>query len=149
MLFDCFSRLLVQKNVPAIGLVTLCVRGFKKMHPQQCRLLLVFAGSKKCTRNVSEVTTMFAGSKNIPATVLVAPCVHGFKKSTRDVSEVAAVFMGSKIYPQQCWLLLVSAGSKKYTRNNVGYSSSLRVQKNTPVIVLVTLCVCGFKKIYP
>ena len=30
----CFSSSWVQKNVPAIGLVTLCVRVFKKMHPQ-------------------------------------------------------------------------------------------------------------------
>lgn len=40
----------------------------------------MFAGSKKCTRNVSEVVTLFIGSK----------------KCTRDVSEVMAVFMGSK-----------------------------------------------------
>ena len=61
-------------------LVALCVRGFKKnapampvklrlclwvqkMHPQQCRLLFVSAGSKKCTRDVSEVTAVFMGSK--------------------------------------------------------------------------------------
>ena len=65
--------------------------------------------------------------------LLVALCVCGFKK----------------IYPQQYWLLLESAGSKKYTRNSVGCSLSLRVQKNIPATVSVAICVCGFKKMHP
>ena len=64
----------------------------KKIHPQRCWLLFVFAGSKKYTR---------------------------------DVGEVPAVFMGSK----------------KCTRNNVGYSLRLRVQKNIPADRAEWLCV--------
>ena len=53
----------VQKNVPSIVLVALCVRGFKKIHLRWCRLLFVLVGSKKCTRDISEVTAVFMGSK--------------------------------------------------------------------------------------
>ena len=72
MLFGCSLRLRVQKNIPAIEMVTLCVRGFKKIYPQRCLLLFVSAGSKKYTRDVSEVTAVFMGSKNAPAIVSVA-----------------------------------------------------------------------------
>ena len=91
-------------------------------------------GSKKCTRDISEVTAVFMGSKKIyPQRCWLLLVSAGSKKCTRDVSEVAAVFMGSK----------------KYTRNSVGCSLCLRVQKNVPAIGLVTLCVRGFKKMHP
>ena len=99
----CSLCLRVQKNIPAMLSVTLCVRGFKKIYPRCCWLLFVFAGSKKCTRDVSEVTAVFMGSKkctrnsvgcfsslwvqkNVPAIVFVAPRVCGFKKCTRGQS---------------------------------------------------------------
>ena len=72
--------------------------------------------------------------------MLVALCVRGFKKCARNVSEVVTLFMGSKKYTHdRVWLLFESAGSKKYTRNNIGCSLCLWVQKNAPAIVLVAL----------
>lgn len=52
----------------------------QKIYPRRCLLLFVSAGSKKCTRNVSEVTAVFMGSK----------------KCTRNISKVVTLFMGLK-----------------------------------------------------
>ena len=73
--------------------------------------------------------------------------------------------LAQKMYPQWCWLLFESAGlkecardvgvvmavfagSKKYTRNNVGCTLCLRIYKNVPATVLVAPRVCGFKKMH-
>ena len=63
------------------------------MYPRRCLVAFVSAGSKKCTRDVSEVTAVLIGSK----------------KYTRDVGVVTAVFMGSKKYTRNnvgCYLCL-------------------------------------------
>jgi hypothetical protein len=65
---------------PRRCLVTLCVRGFKKMPPQRCLLLFELAGSKKCTRNGVCCSLCLRVQKNVPAIVLVTLCVCGFKK---------------------------------------------------------------------
>lgn len=44
-------------------LAALCVCGLKKCTHNRVWLLLVSAGSKKYTRDVSEVVTLFMGSK--------------------------------------------------------------------------------------
>ena len=71
----------------------------------------------------------------------------GSKKCTRDVSEFTAVFMGSKKCTRDLReVTTMFADSKECIRDGVWYSLCLRVQKNAPVIVLVNLCVYGFKK---
>ena len=67
-------------------LVALCVRGFKKIYPQQCWLLFAFVGSKKYTRDVSEVVTLFMGSKE---------CI-------RDSAWLLFAFAGSKKMHPRC-----------------------------------------------
>ena len=131
----------------------------QKMYPQWCWLLFESAGLKECARDVGVVMAVFAGSKkytrnnigcslclrvqknapamsvksrlclwvqkNVSAIVLVALCVCGFKK----------------MHPRRCLLLFESAGSKKYTRNNVGCYLCLWVQKNAPADRVEWLCV--------
>ena len=87
--------------------------GSKKYTRDVSEVTAVFMGSKKCTRDVNEVAAVFMGSKNVSAIVLVNLCVCGFKK----------------IYPRCSWLLFEFAGSKKCTHNSVGCSLCLRVQK--------------------
>ena len=60
-------------------------------------------------------------------------CLWVQKKCTRDISEVAAVFMDTKNV-----IAMV-----------LGYSLRSWVKKNVPEMSLVTLCVRGFKKMYP
>ena len=101
-LVSASSCLRVQKNAPATVLIAYgvcgyskrcryrwrgcCVRGFKKMHPQQSWLPVVFAGaqkgvdvggdgavfagSKKCTRNSTDCLRCLRVQKNAPAMVL-------------------------------------------------------------------------------
>lgn len=91
-------------------------------------------GSKKYTRDVSEVTAVFAGSKEcIREGVWLLFVSAGSKKCTRDVSEVVTLFMGSKECIRDC----------------VGCSLCLLVHKNVPEMLLVTLCVRGFKEMCP
>ena len=149
----CSLCLRVQKNVPAIGLVTLCVRGFKKMYPR-CRCSYDYVcGFKKmhpqcqwsysCVYGLKKIhprrcllLLVSAGSKNVPAIVFVAPRVCRFKKIHPWCRcSYGCVYGFIKMHPQQCWLLFEFVGSKKYTRNSVGYSLRLRVQKNVPTIV--------------
>ena len=66
MLIDIVSASLclrVQKNAPETALITHYVCGFKKMHPQQFCLHTVFAGTQKDTRDVAGEGVVFAGSK--------------------------------------------------------------------------------------
>ena len=101
MLFGCFSSLWVQKNIPATMSVTLCVRGFKKYTRNNVGCSLCLRVQRNVPVMVLVAFRVCGFKKNIPATILVALCVCRFKK----------------MYPQRCSLLLVSAGSKKYTRD--------------------------------
>ena len=110
-------------------------------------LFTLYASSKKCTRDVSEVTAVSVGSKKYTRNSvgyslrLRVQKMHsqqcrslfafvGSKKYTRDVGVVTAVFMGSKKCTHNVSeVTAVFMGSKKCTRNNVGCSLSLRVQK--------------------
>ena len=125
----------VQKNAPATMLVALWVCGFKKKCTRNVsEVVALFMGSKKCIRDSVWLLFVFAGSKKIyPWCQWSHGCVCWFKK----------------MHPQQYWLLFEFVGSKKYTRDVVGYSLSLRVQKNAPATILVAFRVRGFKKIYP
>ena len=110
----------------------LCLRVLK-IYPQRCWLLLVSTGSKKSTRDVSEVAAVFMGSKIYPQQCWLLLVSAGLKKYTRDVSEVTAVF----------------AGSKECIREGVCCSLCLWVQKNAPAMVLGRFSSSGFKKMYP
>jgi hypothetical protein len=57
----------VQKNVPSIELVALCVRGFKKCARNVSEVVTLFMGSKKCTRNIVGYSLCLWVQKNVPA----------------------------------------------------------------------------------
>ena len=140
-------------------MVTLCVRGLKKMYPRCRWLLFAFVGSKKytrnnvgcylrlrvqkkCTRDVSEVATVFMGSKKCTREgVCCSLCLRVQKKCTRNNVGCFSSRRVQKIYPRRCLLLFVSVGSKKCTRDVVGYSLRSWVQKNVPADRAEWLCV--------
>ena len=53
----------VQKNIPAMLSVTLCVCGFKKMHRDVSEVTAVFIGSKKCVLKGVWLLFEFVGTR--------------------------------------------------------------------------------------
>lgn len=130
----CSLCLWVQKNAPVIVLVTLCVCGFKK-----------------CTRDVSEVVTLFMGSKECAREgVGCSLCMRVQKKYTHDRVWLLFVSVGSKkIYPRCRCSYGCVYGYKNVIAKVLGCFLRSRVQKNIPATMLVAFRVCGFKKMYP
>ena len=131
--FGCFSSSWVQKNAAAIVLVALCVCGFKKIYPRCCRLLFVFAGSKKYTRDVVGYSLCLRVQKNAPVMSVKSRLCLWVQKNV----------------PQCCWYSLCLQVHKNAPAMSVKSRLCLWVQKNVPAIVLVAFRVYGFKKMYP
>ena len=133
----------VQKNAPATMLVAFRVRRFKKMHPQQCRLLLVSAGSKKCTRDVVGRSLCLWVQKSAPAmSVKLRLCLRVQKNKPAMSVKLRLCLWVQKNAPATMLVAICVCWFKKNVPvMSVKSRLCLWVQKNVPTDRTEWLCV--------